>query len=612
MNIFLKKGENFGKENVIKKVKEINHYIKNFSYFILETPLQVFDNIYGKNISIKHDLINQIEIIDYPGLDTSRAKKGNYTKNDILQIISGFIFLIDPKEIGSNRLMDVLESIMRRFVFENSNIEDLENCLFLLTKNNKNEQSDFYNLNTIEQTNNLLKKLKEEAMDYPDIHKIETKLNDSTIKFAKFSNIDYKEYINKTEKLNSFKYFIYDIIKTKIQKIKKKDFKSLFEYIDMFIEQKYNKKNKEEKKNYLNKIFSWFLEDNNKIEAEKNIKLLDINSYLNNFKEILIGFKFINKEYIFNNNDNQTIIKYAKKYENLKSELKNDIHLESSFYKEFETKFKEILNNSYNIIINKFNKYLNDFILEVQAVIQTINSIFNMSQNEFERKYSDDVKNRIIHNITNRFDAIKVNLKKEISDMKEAVKRQILNLKCDESDPDIFKYNFLGIKQNINNIIEWTSRNIQIIYSRFQNLITNLIVNFQTNENSEEKDKIISIETIKIDRFFRNDINFHTISYFAHKIVNFFGWFVGYEHDYQDDIKRTCNEYTNMIYSGYEDIYRNLFEKFEELNNKGIEIINLIFNTAHSNFEELKKNIINYDRIIKTIQNIFKNNNLDK
>ena len=444
-------------------------------------------------------------------------------------------------------------------------------------------------------------------MDYPDIHKIETKLNDSTIKFAKFSNIDYKEYINKTEKLNSFKYFIYDIIKTKIQKIKKKDFKSLFEYIDMFIEQKYNKKNKEAKKNYLNKIFSWLLEDNNKIEAEKNNKLLDINSYLKNFKEILIGFKFINKEYIFNDNDNQTIIKYAKKYENLKSELKNDIHLERSFYKEFETKCKEILNNSYNIIINKFNKYLNDFILEVQAVIQTINSIFNMSQNEFERKYSDDVKNRIIHNITNRFDAIKVNLKKEISDMKEAVKSQILNLKCYESDPDIFKNNFLRIKQNINNIIEWTSRNIQIIYSKFQNLITNLIVNFQTNENSEEKDKIISMETIKIDRFFRNDINFSTISYFAHKIINFFGWFVGYEHDYQDDIKKTCNEYTNMIYSGYEDIYRNLFEKFEELNNKGIEIINLIFNTAHSNFEELKKNIINYDRIIKTIQNIFKN-----
>ena len=233
-----------------------------------------------------------------------------------------------------------------------------------------------------------------------------------------------------------------------------------------------------------------------------------------------------------------------------------------------------------------------------------------MNQNEFEKKYSDDVKNKIIHNITNRFDAIKVNLQKEISDMKNEVKIQIQNLKCDESDPDIFKYNFLRIKQNINNIIDRTSINIQTIYSKFQNLITNLIVNFQTNENSEEKEKINSMETIKIDRFFRNDINFQTIGYIAHYVINFFGWFVGYAHDYQDDIKRTCNEYINMIYSGYEDIYTNLFEKFEELNNKGIEIINLIFNTAHSNFEELKKNIVNYDRIIKTIQSIFKNNNL--
>jgi len=247
---FFEKGEKLasGKENVIKKVKEINSYIKNFSYFILETPIQVFDNIFGDNISLRHDLINQIELIDYPGLDTSKAKEGNYTKKDILQMVSGFIFLIEPKEIGYNRVMDVLENIIRRFVFENSNIEDLENCLFLLTKNNINEQSDFYKLNTVEQTNRLLKKLKEEAMDYPDIYKIETKLNDSTIKFAKFSNIDYKLYINKKEKMSSFKYFIYDIIKKKIQKIKKNDFKSLFEYIDSFIEQNYNEEKKEEKK----------------------------------------------------------------------------------------------------------------------------------------------------------------------------------------------------------------------------------------------------------------------------------------------------------------------------------------------------------------------------
>lgn len=151
--------------------------------------------------------------------------------------------------------------------------------------------------------------------------------------------------------------------------------------------------------------------------------------------------------------------------------------------------------------------------------------MFNMNQNEFEKKYSEDVKERIIYNITNRFETIKTTLKNEISGMKKKVKNQIQNLKCDESDPDIFKYNFLIIKQNINNIIDRTSINIQTFYTKFQTLITNLIINFQTDENSKEKDKINSMETIKIDRFFRNDINFYTISYFAHKVVNFF-WLV--------------------------------------------------------------------------------------
>lgn len=74
---FFEKGKKLasGKENVIKKVKEINHYIKDFSYFILETPIQIFKNILGNNTSLKYDLINQIEIIDFPGLLHQEQKK---------------------------------------------------------------------------------------------------------------------------------------------------------------------------------------------------------------------------------------------------------------------------------------------------------------------------------------------------------------------------------------------------------------------------------------------------------------------------------------------------------------------------------------------------------
>ena len=66
---FFEKGKKLasGKENIIKKVKEINHNIKTFSYFILETPIQMLNNILGNNTYIRQDLINQIEIIDFPG-----------------------------------------------------------------------------------------------------------------------------------------------------------------------------------------------------------------------------------------------------------------------------------------------------------------------------------------------------------------------------------------------------------------------------------------------------------------------------------------------------------------------------------------------------------------
>ena len=199
--------------------------------------------------------------------------------------------------------------------------------------------------------------------------------------------------------------------------------------------------------------------------------------------------------------------------------------------------------------------------------------MFNLNQTEFEAKYSNKVRERIILNITNRFEEIKSSLKNEIYNMKNDVRYQIENLKCNENDPDKFSIDFKNKKQRINNIIEDTSTKIQIIYSKFQNLIINLIINFQRNKNIDEKEKIISMEKIQIHRFFRNDIQFNTnISYFVHAVINFFGWFVGYAHQYEDDIKKTCSEYKNMIYSGYDNIEINLIENFEELNNKGIEI----------------------------------------
>ena len=172
-------------------------------------------------------------------------------------------------------------------------------------------------------------------MEIPDILRIEKKLNDSSIKFAKFSNIDYKKYVEMKEILSSFKNFISYIIKSKIKKIKRNNFKSLFENMDSFIKEKFESEKKEN--NVLVKLKNFFTGGNDEQkEKDIEIKLDIIDLYIKYFKEILIEFKFINNEYDLNKNDKKKDKNYIIKYLNLKNKLKKNKYYQKSFYEEFK------------------------------------------------------------------------------------------------------------------------------------------------------------------------------------------------------------------------------------------------------------------------------------
>jgi len=176
-----------------------------------------------ENISIPKDIINSIEIIDYPGLDTRKATIGKYGNNSLFNkdLINGFIFVNEPKDQKINSVKEVFKNIINKFIYRDSKVDDVKNCLFLFTKNNDNEQSDFYDLNIKDQISSLIEELKKE-MDMTDIVRIESKIKESLINFVKFSNIDYKKYIDLEEKLRTFENFISHIINAKVKKIKKK------------------------------------------------------------------------------------------------------------------------------------------------------------------------------------------------------------------------------------------------------------------------------------------------------------------------------------------------------------------------------------------------------
>ena len=393
-------------KKVIAKIEDINNNLKEFSYFILETPIQLF-----KDINIKEEIINSIELIDYPGLNTKKAKKGNYTKKELFDIVNGFFFLNEPKDQGENGVKDVFKKIIDKFIYGDSNVEDLENCLFLFTKNNDNEQYNFNDLDIKEIILSLIESLKID-MDMIDIDTLEKKLNDSSIKYAKFSNIDYKKYVDMADKLDSFKKFISYIIKAKIDKIKKNNLKSLFENMDSYIKEKFEfeSQEEEEKTNILvsgvQKLFNFIT--NYKNEADKRFKnyiLNNTNSYITEFQEVLLDYKIIEHNHFLNINDKNKIAIYGKKYNLLKDNLKNSEYYKNSFYDDFKTKFNEIMNYSDIKIKKRFNKYLNQIVDETNAVFQTINSKFNMNQTEFKKIYSENVKENLINNIANKFNA---------------------------------------------------------------------------------------------------------------------------------------------------------------------------------------------------------------
>ena len=590
-----------GEKNVTEKIKYVNHNVKEISYFILETPIQMFENI-----DLPQEIINSIEIIDYPGLDTIKAKEGNYANNSLFNkdIINGFFFVNEPKNNEINSVKEVFKTIINKFIYKDTNVDDAKNCLFLFTKNNDNEQFNFYKLEIKKEIQNLIRELKKE-MDSTDIQRIEAKMNESLINFAKFSNIDYKHYVDFLKNLTSFETFISNIIKIKKKQIKKGNFESLFDSFDSYINDKF-RLNEDNKNNlfFFGKILKLF--SNNKKEEKNDINYYidDLQPFINAFKNELVKINFINKEYNFDENKIKKIRKYSEYYLYLKENIKNNKYYNNSFYEDFEKKVAHIMSFSENIILRKLNNYLNEIITEAKGVFNTVNKKFNLNQTDFEKKFSESVKNNVIATINDKFEHLRKESEIEINKMKNKISSELNKLSCIQFDPKMFKEQFDITKIKVNTLIGSTSYDIENIYNNFKTLMTKIIDEHIIDDIESEKKEIDSIQIIKLDNYF-NNVDFEIMGRFEHYFKNIFG-----THKYEDDIYRACENYKGMIESSYKFIEDTLNEKFKDLKNKGIRLIKIIFDTANSNFEELQKNFKRYGEINKLFQNLLKNNNL--
>ena len=106
--------------------------------------------------------------------------------------------------------------------------------------------------------------------------------------------------------LGSFKKFISYLIKANIKKIKKNNFNSLLEKMDLYIEEKFEIQMKEKKINIINKMLNFISKNEKKINKNyKDYVLNDTLSYIKDFEEVLIEYKLIDN----NNNILKKMIK---------------------------------------------------------------------------------------------------------------------------------------------------------------------------------------------------------------------------------------------------------------------------------------------------------------
>ena len=597
-----------GKENVTKQIEYVNRQIKNFSYYIVETPIEMY-----ANLSIPKEILDSIEIIDYPGSKTKKTKNLKFDKNSLFRkdIINGFFFVSNPKDNKMNDVKEVFKEVITQFVYKDSNVEDMMNCLILFTKNDKNKMTDFYNFDINTQALKLFEDLKKD-MDMSDIERIKIKLNESSINFAKFSNYDYLEYIKFNHRFKTFQTFIQDIIGNNAKITKKKDFKRLFELIDKSINEIYQKKIKEP--SFFSKITRFIKPTKNKGNEKNKVTYNDSDLYqfINEFKNELVYKGFIDNEYDFKNSEKTQIKKYFEKYFYFKNNLDNE-NYEKSFFEDFIKKLDKFMSYSKDIIYRDINIYLNDILTKLKGVMKTIKEKLALNPNEFEKKFSFENKRKLLEDIEKSHNKTMKRNNKEIKEMKNRIYSIQRDLDCSQKDPDEFERQFNSIKNLINNELSKTNKKCEEFYNYFMTNIEDFEDDYITEEyeskkkekkSAEEKNMELIYKLIKTQ--FENKKDFLRRTYDA-----FLGSIFGH-YDYKEDIKNACNNYEEELKLSINSFESNVKEKFDRLKQKGIEDIEIIFDTAHSSFNEIKKNLEIFNKVEKYLNNLLKNNNINK
>ena len=544
------------------KIKEIND--KNeLKYYTLYIPIEALESDKLKNIQ-------DIELIDMPGIKKDLLEPGNIDLENFINLSNGFIFSFNTINIADNDSQNLLINIIN-YIKNRKDSFDFRDCLFHLNNIDVDEENKDKNIDIFE------KEIKKNCI-------------------SKLYNGNFLERIQMKEIIPSLKFNISYISNTKYEMYQKNVDK--IESLDFI--------NNEEGLDSLQEI-SEFLEDEYPI-CENESQGGCFNFENNKINEIIDKIKKLIKE---ENNDDGLLKKIAIHILSILKNKKSFKEYQSSYYDSFSNEFikqlkfseennkylKQIKFISYFLMIfyylfyldslcldkNKLNHFHNK-ITERKKLIETI---YKKRDNDIKKKFEEVLKDiKIIEiDITNKFpinlfsvksdDVIKNFIKKEKIEkiIYETIKNKLTN-KLDSLMEEFIKEN-LSI---ISSILET---------NQFYNLFTNLALNFQIEDFKTNLSKMklyfflsflgLAVPNVGGILLF---LSWNAFGYYASNRIRLA--------DYFKDIRNNLDVYQK----NYEKKIKNIKEKFiAELDNlqsvSQKEIEYLIKRNFHSNFSRL-------------------------
>lgn len=169
------------------------------AFFLLTIPIEAYDII-----DLPSDIKEKIELIDFPGLDSTNNIFNSNVLGPLLKFSDGFIFVNKGNSIKEKEkvkiLFDIIDKIQKR-KFEFS----FKSCLFLINRCDETE----VNIDDCKKEYESLFEINKREQIWNDIiSKSEILKNADNINATKFSNKLYNDFIKFKNRLNNFKLFI--------------------------------------------------------------------------------------------------------------------------------------------------------------------------------------------------------------------------------------------------------------------------------------------------------------------------------------------------------------------------------------------------------------------